>query len=79
MRKPEHVEQLESGGMMCRHCGGRVDDEGYAMGGDIDGDDDGSFEESLHDGSDELPEQYQSTERMRHAAFAEAVKRRRGD
>lgn len=33
---PEHVEKDADGGMMCAHCGGRVDADGYAEGGVID-------------------------------------------
>lgn len=74
----EHVEKLESGGSVCRHCGGAVDAEGYATGGDVD-----SPEVNIlnsNDDDSETTDQYQSTVRMRRASgFADAVKRRGGD
>jgi hypothetical protein len=80
MNKPEHVEQLESGGTMCRFCGGRVDGEGYAMGGDVDEEPlERSLDEEMAMESEDMPEQQVATERMRAAAFADAVKRRRSE
>lgn len=73
--KPEHVEQMESGGMMCRHCGGRVDEEGYSMGGEMEE----GPEESSSEVEEDESEQHEAVERMRAAAFANAVKNRRGE
>lgn len=28
---PEHVEEVEGGGMVCRHCAGRVGPDGLAL------------------------------------------------
>lgn len=36
MSKPGHVQRLESGGYVCRHCGADVDDAGYYAGGEVD-------------------------------------------
>lgn len=73
----EHVEKLESGGSVCRHCGGAVDDDGYAMGGDVD-----SPEANIlnnNDDDSETTDQMQSIVRLRRASgFADAVKRRGG-
>jgi hypothetical protein len=70
--KPEHVEQLEGGGMVCRHCGGSVDAEGYSDGGEVESE----IEAAQEGDTDTAPEQGVATERMRDAAFADAVRRR---
>jgi hypothetical protein len=82
LKNAEHVEQLETGGTVCRHCGGGVDAEGYATGGQVgDGDHDMESElEAMQEGdTGEVPQQYQATVRMREAGFADAVRRRRKD
>lgn len=61
----EHVEQHSSGAHVCKHCGGEVAEDGYSAGGLIM---DGESDEM-----GDVPEQYQATERMRDAAFAEAL------
>lgn len=74
--KPEHVETMESGGLTCRHCGGAVDDEGYATGGEVDA------EELLDNNNDESEStaQRDSTMRMRRAGgFSDAMGRRGRD
>lgn len=72
MSKPEHIEQLESGGTVCRHCGGSVDAEGYAKGGDVE-----SETEAAQEGDTaELPQQGSATPGLRELGFAEAVSRR---
>ncbi len=77
-RLPEHVQKLESGGHVCMHCGGEVDDEGYAMGG---GAVDEESEDLLDNNNDESKEtaQHASTVRMRRASFADAMRARRED
>ncbi len=75
MSKPEHIEQLEGGGMVCRHCGGSVGDDGYSMGGEVEPELEAAFEGD----TDTAPEQGVATVRMREAAFADAVSRRRKD
>ena len=76
---PEHVEKHPSGITMCRHCGGEVAEDGYSAGGLImDGDHAAESEIEAAEKGDtgELPQQYQAVERMRDAAFADAIKRR---
>lgn len=33
--KPHHVVRLAKGGHVCMHCGGDVDEKGYAQGGEV--------------------------------------------
>lgn len=65
---PEHVQKMESGGMMCRHCGGAVGEDGYAE--DM-GVEEGEAELSEADEGEETP-QYKATMR----SFADAVRGR---
>lgn len=69
MAKPEHVDELESGGMVCRHCGGAVDADGYSSGGEVD---DPEATALLDDNNDESKEtaQLRSTQRTRSLADA---------
>lgn len=70
---PEHVEKHSSGVAMCRHCGGEVAEDGYSAGGLV------SEGEPMREGeTDDVPQQGAATERMRDAAFADAVRSRRG-
>lgn len=70
---PEHVDKT-AGGSVCRHCGGSVDDEGFSTGGIV-LPKTGEYE-AVEDESQET-EQHESGEKMREAAFADAVRRRR--
>ncbi len=76
----EHVEKHASGVMACKHCGGEVDADGYSSGGIMDGDHVAESEtEAMQRGdTGEMPQQYTATERMREAAFADAVRSKRG-
>lgn len=67
--------QLESGGAVCRHCGGRVGEDGYSDGGPVEE----SEGEAMLDGdTNDMPQQGVATERLRHGAgFADAVRNRR--
>ncbi len=70
MNTPEHVETMETGGMMCRHCGGKVGPEGYSEGGEV--------EPMMEGETDETPQQYVATERLRDGSgFADAVRNRK--
>lgn len=62
MDKPDHVESMDDGGYICRHCGGLVTESGEAA--DL-GEDPGE------DGA----EQMERTENPLDASFARAVKR----
>lgn len=77
----EHVGQLESGGHICRHCGGRVGEDGYAAGGEVqdgDHDMDSEGEAMLEGDTGEVPQQWQATQRLREGSgFADAVRNRR--
>lgn len=44
---PEHVQKMARGGMMCMHCGGSVDRDGYAEGGEVGESDGGIYEEQM--------------------------------
>jgi hypothetical protein len=69
---PEHVQHLESGGLACRHCGGKVTAEGYSDGGEV-----GPM---LEGETDETPQQFVATEKLREGSgFVDAVRRRRKD
>jgi hypothetical protein len=70
---PDHVDKTASGNV-CRHCGGSVDNDGFSTGGIMPP---GTGEhESVEEESQET-EQHESGEKMREAAFADAVRRRR--
>lgn len=72
---PEHVDKTAAG-HVCRHCGGSVDEDGFSVGGIAK--DTGEFEpiEGEEDEEQET-EQHESGEKMRSAAFADAVRRSR--
>lgn len=75
----DHVEKHKSGASVCKSCGGEVADDGYSKGGLVmDGDHVEESEISAMEKGDtgEVPQQYAAKERMRDAAFADAVKRR---
>lgn len=40
---PGHVRKMSDGGMVCYHCGGRVEADGYAEGGEVDDDEYGDI------------------------------------
>ena len=72
---PEHVQQLETGGTVCKHCGGSVDPDGYAMGGEI-----AEAETRLSDaGTPAETPQFEATAGLRRSAFADAMSKRGGD
>ncbi len=75
MNYNDHVEKMSGGGSMCRHCGGEVDDDGFAkhMGeGDTEG-----YEPEERQGNEPMEtEQYDSGEDMRREGFIDAIKRR---
>lgn len=55
--------------MVCRHCGGSVGEDGYAMGGEV------SEVDAMQTGqTNEAPQQGSATPGL--SSFAEAVKRR---
>jgi hypothetical protein len=68
---------------ICAHCGGMIDEKGYAMGGEIDS---GEFEmapeydrveaEEREPTEDAATDQRSRTEWMRQGAFADAISRR---
>ena len=62
----------------CAHCGGSVDAYGKAMGGEVPDEMESNFD--VHSPEEEKSEspQEQATERMRAAAFGDAMKRRGG-
>lgn len=66
---PEHVEKHPSGITTCRHCCGEVGEDGYSAGGMVESEGDAMLEGE----TDEMPQQGVSTERMRDAAFAQAL------
>jgi hypothetical protein len=73
---PEHVEKMESGGLMCRHCGGAVDADGYSTGGEAVDD---AAETLLDDNDDESESTAQRDSTMhirRLGGFADAMSRR---
>ena len=73
--KPDHVEMMESGGHVCKHCGGAVDADGYSAGGDVESEETRILDDN-NDESDETA-QLDSTERLRRASgFADAISRR---
>lgn len=65
---------------VCKSCGGMVDGQGYATGGEIEDFDDGGLDSSmdgrLGDRMGEETEQQESTEMLRSAAFADALRGR---
>jgi hypothetical protein len=67
----EHMQAMEGGGMVCRHCGGSVDDDGYATEAE---------EQGLDGFSGEVdePEQHESAVKMRKRSLADALDRRGG-
>lgn len=72
----DHVEQHSSGASVCRHCGGEVAEDGYSVGGLVM--DDSEIGAAQSGETDETPQQYEADERMRDAAFADALSRRHG-
>lgn len=44
---PEHVKRMAHGGMACMHCGGDVNEDGYAEGGEVAESDGGTYEEQM--------------------------------
>jgi hypothetical protein len=65
---PEHAVRLSSGQMVCAHCGGKVDGDGYSDGGEV-GDD------GLLDESPEETRQHRADDRL--GDFARSVMGRR--
>jgi hypothetical protein len=69
---------------MCKACGGRVDADGYAVGGEVPSEEfeipEGGLKEAEERDAEEgsSTEQQDSTEMMRNAAFVSAIKERRG-
>ena len=59
---------------VCNSCGGMVDKDGRATGGEIESNFDVHSDEEERD---ESPQE-QATEKMRAAAFGDAMKRRKG-
>lgn len=68
--KPETMKEEAAETHVCEACGGMVDANGYAMGGEV-------IDENVGEGDPDTEEtaQERSRERLRH--FAEAVKVRR--
>ena len=65
MDSKDHVEKLEGGGAMCRHCGGEVGDDGMAL--DLDTDDPGT--------APEVQDSIKKEEGTRDSDFASAVRK----
>ena len=65
MDSKDHVEKLEGGGAMCRHCGGEVGDDGMAL--DLDADDPGT--------APEVQDSIEKQENPLDATFASAVRK----
>lgn len=69
---PEHMERLEHGGAVCKHCGGEVSEDGYAA-NMAEG---GWAGEQTGESMGGEGEQMEDTEMMRKLGFADAISRR---
>ena len=77
MRDEEPMHEASGG--ICRHCGGPVDKRGLSTGGLVVDELEEELEQPFEgeDIEEDETEQHESAERVRAAAFADAVRRRR--
>lgn len=69
MTYPEHVEELSDGGIACKHCGGMVEEDGFAIRGLAEAEEHEPIENNETD-------QHAAQTRMHEDGFANALRRR---